>query len=70
MQKTVIVRHGQYLSVYAHLDRVLVSKGDKLTTGQAIGVIYTDTEEDKTELQLQIWKGTVKLDPQLWILRR
>jgi septal ring factor EnvC (AmiA/AmiB activator) len=70
MQKTVIVRHGQYLSVYAHLDRVTVSKGDKVTTGQPIGLIFTDTDEDKTEIQLQIWKGTIKVDPQLWLLRK
>jgi len=70
MQKTVIVRHGQYLSVYAHLDRVTVAKGEKVTTGQSIGLVYTDPEEDKTEIQLQIWKGTVKVDPQLWLLRR
>ena len=70
MQKTVIVRHGQYLSVYAHLDRVTVSKGDKVTTGQPIGLVFTDTDEDKTEIQLQIWKGTIKVDPQLWLLRK
>ena len=70
MQKTVIVRHGQYLSVYAHLDRVLVSKGDQVTPGQPIGQVYTDTDEEKTEIQLQIWKGTTKVDPQQWLLRR
>jgi septal ring factor EnvC (AmiA/AmiB activator) len=56
--------------VYAHLDRVTVSKGDKVTTGQPIGLIFTDTDEDKTEIQLQIWKGTIKVDPQLWLLRK
>jgi len=70
MQKTVIVRHGQYLSVYAHLDRVTVAKGDQVSTGQPIGQVYTDTEEEKTEIQLQIWKGTTKVDPQQWLLRR
>jgi len=49
---------------------VTVAKGEKVTTGQSIGLVYTDPEEDKTEIQLQIWKGTVKVDPQLWLLRR
>jgi len=47
-----------------------VAKGDRVTTGQPIGLVYTDAEEEKTELQLQIWKGTTKVDPQLWLLRK
>lgn len=66
----VIIRHGEYLSVYSNLESVFVKKGDKVTTRQKIGNVYTDTDENITELHLEIWKGTVKLDPSGWLARR
>ena len=66
----VIIRHGEYLSVYSNLESVFVKKGDKVTTRQKIGNVYTDTEEGLTELHLEIWKGTVKLDPAGWLARK
>ena len=66
----VIIRHGEYLSVYSNLSSVYVKKGDKVTTRQKIGNVYTDTEESVTELHLEIWKGTSKLDPAGWLARK
>ena len=66
----VIIRHGEYLSVYSNLSTVSVKKGDKVTTRQKIGNVYTDTEESVTELHLEIWKGTAKLDPAGWLARK
>lgn len=65
----VIIRHGEYLSVYSNLESVFVKKGDKVTTRQKIGKVYTDTEEGNSELHLEIWKGTIKLDPAGWLAR-
>lgn len=70
MQRAVIVRHGQYLTVYAHLATVNVNKGDKVTTGQVLGTVYFDEDENKAEVHLQLWKGTTKVDPQQWIARK
>ncbi len=64
--KAVIVRHGDYLSVYTNLSEVNVKKGDKLKLKQAIGAVNVD-EDNKSEFQLQIWKGSNTLDPQSWI---
>lgn len=66
----IIIRHGEYLSVYSNLESVMVKKGDKVTTRQKIGNVYTDSEEGVTELHLEIWKGTVKLDPAGWLVRK
>ena len=69
--KAVIVRHGEYFSVYGNLQDVYVKKGDKVVTKQDIGLIYTDNQKFKTEGHLEIWKltpeGTVKLNPEKWI---
>jgi septal ring factor EnvC (AmiA/AmiB activator) len=73
-KKAVIMRHGEYFSVYGNLKDVYVKKGDKITIKQELGTIYTDTKKFKTEGHLEIWKitegGSVKLDPEEWIVKR
>jgi septal ring factor EnvC (AmiA/AmiB activator) len=66
----VIIRHGEYLTVYSNLSAVYVKKGDKVNTKQSIGRAYTDPEEGNSEVHLEIWKGTAKLDPAQWLARR
>lgn len=70
MQKAIIVRHGQYLTVYAHLETVSVSRGSKIETGQTIGTVHFDEEENRAEVQLQVWRGTTKIDPSPWLAKR
>ncbi len=65
----VLIRHGEYATVYQNLDQVSVKKGDKVTTKQTIGRVGTNTQEGKTELQFQVWKGQTKMDPALWLAR-
>ena len=68
-QNAVIIRHGEYLSVYTHIDNVYVSVGDNVKAKQAIGKIYTDNAENKTVLHLEIWKGSVTLNPANWLAK-
>ncbi len=65
----VIIRHGKYLTVYSNLSEVNVNTGDKVTTRQEIGTVYTDVEEQKSILKFQIWLENQKLDPEEWIGR-
>lgn len=64
----VILKHGEYLSVYSNLAAVNVGKGDKLKTGSAIGTAG-ENNEGQPETHLEIWKGKTKLNPELWIAR-
>lgn len=64
--KAVIIRHGEYLTVYSNLATVSVDKGDKVKTKQQIGVVL-DGEEDRSEMHFEIWKGSVLLNPAQWI---
>lgn len=66
-QKGVIIKHGEFYSVYTNLENVTVKAGDKVTTKQKIGTAWEDPEEGKTEVHLEIWKNTVIMDPALWI---
>jgi len=70
MQKTVIIRHGQYLTVYAQLDQTQVSKGQKIQTGQTIGRLHVRQEDGHSYLQFQLWKGTAKVNPLPWLAGR
>ncbi|HOZ30452.1 MAG TPA: peptidoglycan DD-metalloendopeptidase family protein [Bacteroidales bacterium] len=68
-QNAVIIRHGEYLSVYTHLDNVYVSVGETVISKQAIGKIHTDKTENKTILHFEIWKGSTVVNPTGWLAR-
>ncbi len=66
----VIVRHGKYLSVYSNLSEATVKPGDKVTTRQNIGTVYTDTDDNsKSIMRFQIWLENQKLNPEDWIVK-
>ncbi len=65
---SVIVRHGNYLTVYSNLSQVYVKAGDKVSTRQAIGKIYSDPDDgNATVLHFQLWKERTKLNPAPWL---
>ncbi|MBP8686272.1 MAG: peptidoglycan DD-metalloendopeptidase family protein [Prevotella sp.] len=60
----VMVRHGAYISVYCNLRSVCVSRGQKVSTRQALGSVGTDNI-----LQFQLRRETSKLNPEAWLGR-
>ena len=65
---SIIVRHGNFLTVYSNLSEVYVKAGDKVSTRQSIGKIFTDTENNNaTILHFQLWKEKTKLNPAPWL---
>lgn len=65
---TIIVRHGNYLTIYANLSEVYVRAGEKVTTGQNLGKIYSDSQDgNRTILTFQLWKERTKLNPESWL---
>jgi murein DD-endopeptidase MepM/ murein hydrolase activator NlpD len=65
--KVVIIRHGEYLSVYSNLYEVNVIKNQNIETKDIIGKLYSDQEKNKNILGFQIWKGREKLNPSYWL---
>ncbi len=64
----VIIRHGNYLTVYSNLSEVYVKAGQKVDTNENIGKIFTDKDENnKTVLKFQLWHESTKLNPEDWI---
>lgn len=67
-KKTVMVKHGNYISVYKNLEIVYVQKGDKVETGEQLGKIFTQKSDGKTILIFVLLKNTTRLNPSHWIL--
>jgi len=65
--KLVIIRHGEYLSVYSNLGDVTVKTGQKVNVKQPIGTVMYNEDEGKTSMNLQIWKGQKTMDPSGWL---
>lgn len=63
----VIVRHGAYLTVYSNLKSVSVSKGQKVSTKQSIGVAATDSATGDTEIGFEVHKGFDDMNPASWL---
>ncbi|MGN7821779.1 murein hydrolase activator EnvC family protein [Chitinophaga sp. 22536] len=66
----IIIRHGQYFTTYVRLQTTRVKKGDMVKTGQVIGTASVNDLENTGEVELQIWKGVTKQNPEQWIRRR
>ena len=62
----IIVRHGDYMSVYANMGSVTVKEGSKVSTKQNLGTVYTN-EEGSAEFSFQLWKGTASQNPRTWL---
>lgn len=67
----IVVRHGQYMTVYANLGSITVSTGQKVKAGQAIGNVYTDANDgNRSILHFEIRNRRAKENPELWLKQR
>lgn len=66
MNRSVLIRHGEYFTVYSNITGLMVQKGDKLSAGSALGKIATDAN-GQTRIHFELWKGYEKQNPEIWI---
>ncbi len=69
MNNVIIINHGEYFTLYAKLKNLKVDKGDVITQGQIIADLVTN-KDGITQLQFQVWKNNIKLDPEKWIMKK
>lgn len=67
--KAIMIRHGEYISVYSNLEEVFVKSGDKIKTKQELGKVITDSSKGKTEVHFEIWKGQTPQNPSTWMYK-
>lgn len=66
----ILIRHGNYISVYCNLSSASVKQGDDVTTKQTIGQIFSDSSDNgRTVLHFQLRKEKEKLNPEPWLNR-
>ncbi|MBR4535328.1 MAG: peptidoglycan DD-metalloendopeptidase family protein [Bacteroidales bacterium] len=68
--KVLMIRHGEYLSVYQNLASVSVKKGDKVNTKQSVGTVARSSTNNTYELHFEVWKNNVYLNPNQWLSGR
>ncbi|KPL17575.1 MAG: hypothetical protein AMS26_00445 [Bacteroides sp. SM23_62] len=64
---TVIIRHGNFLTVYQNLINVRVKPGDMVKVKQVLGTVFTEEETNSTLLHIEIWKELNKQNPEDWL---
>jgi septal ring factor EnvC (AmiA/AmiB activator) len=65
----IMIRHGNYISIYKNLSSVYVKKGDKVSTKQEIGEVFTNPSTGETILSFTISKGFSTENPASWIYK-
>lgn len=66
----VMVRHGEYLSVYQNLSSVNVREGEKVSTKQSLGTVAKNAYSNTYELHFEIWKNDRYVNPSEWLARK
>lgn len=67
--KNIMIRHGNYITVYSNISNLKVKKGDKVTTKQALGTVSKNAASGRYLMKFYIYKDTGKLNPAHWIFK-
>lgn len=65
----IIIRHGDYFTVYSNIEEAAVKRGDNVKTKQNLGKIHTNKIEGKTELHFELLKEKDRLNPESWLAK-
>ncbi|MBE7179358.1 MAG: peptidoglycan DD-metalloendopeptidase family protein [Mucilaginibacter polytrichastri] len=63
----VLIRHGEFFTVYSNLKSASVSSGQKVSTKQAIGTAATDPATGDTEVHFELHKAFTPQNPRNWL---
>ena len=64
---SVLIRHGSYITLYTNLSKLYVKKGEKVSSKQVIGEVFTNQQTGRTQLQFGIFNNTKALNPKDWV---
>lgn len=67
----IIIRHqDRWMTAYAHMDKLLIKRGETVRRGQTIGTVGSTGSVDKPQLHFEVRRGTEALNPQLYLERK
>ena len=64
---SVLIRHGSYITLYTNLSKLYVKKGEKVSSKQIIGEVFTNQQTGRTQLQFGIFNNIKALNPKDWV---
>lgn len=70
MGGTVIIKHGEYYTMYSRLKTITVKSGQEVKSRTPIGSVYTDSKNGISEVHFQTWKGLQVMDPSIWLSKK
>lgn len=69
LNNSVMVRHGNFITVYSNLSTVSIKTGDKVALNQRLGNISSSDDDSELMMHFEIWKETTNLNPESWLRR-
>ena len=64
---SLLIRHGSYITLYTNLSKLYVKKGEKVSSKQVIGEVFTNQQTGRTQLQFGIFNNIKALNPKDWV---
>ena len=64
---SVLIRHGSYITLYTNLSKLYVKKGEKVSSKQVIGEVFTNQQTGRTQIQFGIFNNIKALNPKDWV---
>ncbi len=68
--KAVLLKHGNFFTVYDNLIEVYVKNGDKVKARQSIGKVHTDPADGSTRLHFEVWENDKVQNPLPWLSKK
>jgi murein hydrolase activator len=65
--QTIMIKHGEYFSVYGRIENVEVAPGTKVLTGQKLGTVMEVNENNS--IDFQIWHKQENQNPESWLTK-
>lgn len=67
--KGVQIKHGNFISTYYNLSELTVKKGDRVSSKDELGTVFTNQSNGQTRLKFYLYQDTSRLNPEEWVFR-
>ncbi len=67
---TILIKHGNFYTVYKNLSEIYVKKGDLVHTGQEIGEVLTNRASGEAILSFLVYRDGKTQNPAHWIKKK
>jgi len=67
--KAVMIQHGDYITIYYNLATISVKKGDKVSTKDPIGKVFTHPVTKQTVIKFMVYRTDTEMNPADWVYK-